>query len=353
VSHAPQNLKRTILIGAAITVATLAAAAVPASATEHAGPKTPVGFTVKAFAAVGAESSPDDITALGNSIFVTFQNGVGPMGEPAPSGTTASTIQQYALDGTAGKSWQVEGKVDGLSADPATHRLLLATNEDGNTAFSTLTPNQKRPLKKYTYAGLTHGGGTDAISVFHGQILISASAPANTSGPAVYAVHLGSTMANLTPVFSDHASAIVANVRQGAQKVTLAVTDPDSNTVVPAASPRFKGDFMLDSQGDKQLIFTNTPRASKAPLRVLNVTQPLDDTAFAASSKQTLWVSDPTHNVLYAVTGPFKAGQVLSSVTPEVGRSYLANLNLNDGTLTPVKELAAIQPKGLLFSDPR
>jgi len=181
VSHTPKELKAAVALGAAITVAALTATAMPASAAVHADPKTPAGYTVKAFAAVGTESKPDDVTRLGNSIYVTFQNGVGPLGEPASEGTTSSTIQQYRLDGTPGKSWQVQGKVDGLSADPSKHRLLLTTNEDGNSGFSTLTPGDKQPLKSYTYKGLTHGGGTDAISVFDGKILISASAPTDTT----------------------------------------------------------------------------------------------------------------------------------------------------------------------------
>src|SRR5674476_1417159 len=110
----------------------------PASAAVHTDPKTPAGYTVKAFAAVGTESKPDDVTRLGNSIYVTFQNGVGPLGEPASEGTTSSTIQQCRLDGTPGKSWQVQGKVDGLSADPSKHRLLLTTNEDGKSGFCLL-----------------------------------------------------------------------------------------------------------------------------------------------------------------------------------------------------------------------
>src|ERR1035437_7437427 len=129
----------------------------PASAAVHADPKAPAGYTVKAFAAVGTESKPDDVTRLGNSMYVTFQNGVGPLGEPASDGTTSSTIQQYRLDGTPGKAWQVQGKVDGLSAEPSKHRLLLTTNEDGKSGFSTLTPGDKQPLKSYTYKGLTHG----------------------------------------------------------------------------------------------------------------------------------------------------------------------------------------------------
>jgi len=316
----------------------------------HADEKTPPGYTVKAFAAVGSESKPDDVTRLGNSIYVTFQNGVGPLGEPASDGTTSSTIQQYGRNGTPGNAWQVPGKVDGLSADPSKHRLLLTTNEDGNSGFSTLTPGEKQPLKSYTYKGLTHGGGTDAICVFDGKILISASAPNRSTGPAVYVVRLSGGTADLTPVFGDNASAIAANGANAGQGLTLALSDPDSNTVVPADAPRFQGDFMLDGQGDMQLVFAT--RHANKPLQVLTVNTPLDDTAFATARKRTLWVTDPTTNTLYRVTGAFRAGQALSAVTPDIGPSYLATLNLKDGSLTPIPQLAAISPKGLLFTGP-
>jgi hypothetical protein len=88
------------------------------------------------------------------------------------------------------------------------------------------------------------------------------------------------------------------------------------------------------------------------PLQVLTVDTPGDDTVFATAQKRTLWVSDPSANMLYSVTGAFRAGQALSAVTPDVGRSYLATLNLKDGSLTPITQLAAISPKGLLFTGP-
>lgn len=347
------RLKRTsmVLVGAAVTAVTLASTTLPASAAEsHRDAATAAGYTVKSFAAVGTESGPDDITRLGASVYVTFQNGVGPLGEPSKTGAAASTIQQYDLNGKPGKSWQVTGKVDGLTADPAHDRLLLTANEDGNSSFSTLTPDAGNPLTNYTYSGLTHGGGTDAITVTDGKIIVSASAPTDTTGPAAYSVALTGTTAKLTPLFTDNASATVANGAQAGAKTTLALTDPDSNTAVPSAAPRFKGNFMLDAQGDRQLIFAANIGTSKQTLQALTVAQPLDDTVFAARSGQTLWITDPSGNKVYSVTGPFKSGQAISTVAPDTGATSLATLDLGTGTLTPIKELAAIHPKGLMFT---
>ena len=349
-SLTPNKLKRTsmVLIGAAVTAATLAAAALPASAEENHD--VPAGYSVKTFSAVGNESGPDDITRLGDSVYVSFQNGVGALGEPSATGTAASTIQQYSLDGKPGKSWQVSGKVDGLTADPAHHRLLLTANEDGNSSFSVLAPDAAKPLTTYTYSGLTHGGGTDAVTVTDGKILVSASHPADTTGPAAYSVDLEGTTAKLTPLFTDNASATLANGAHAGEKTTLALTDPDSNTVVPSAAPRFKGNFMLDAQGDQQLIFAANLGTGRQSLQALTVAQPLDDTVFAARAGQTLWITDPSNNKVHAVTGPFKAGQAISTVAPDSGPTSLDTLDLRTGSLTPIKELTNIHPKGLMFT---
>jgi hypothetical protein len=120
-------------------------------------------------------------------------------------------------------------------------------------------------LRHFHYSRpLPHQGGTDAISIFHGQVLVSASAPGTTgkaapqpSYPAVYQVSFdpASRVAHIRPVFYDEAKATVANRKGRGSVVRLGLTDPDSNEVVPFYGPRFPGDFMLTSQGDKEQIF--------------------------------------------------------------------------------------------------
>ena len=337
--------RKPFMFGAVLSAAVLlSCTAVPA----NAAPASP--YTVKSFAAVGGESKPDDITRLGNNIYVAFQNGVGPMGEPSTSGATASTIQQYSLDGTPGGSWTITGKIDGLHADEAGQRLLVTTNEDGNSAFHTVTPSGgAAAVKDFAYTGLTHGGGTDTATIYQGKIFITASNPSDTTGPAVYQATLSGSTAALAPVFTDNATATVAN--SGSTGTTaLALTDPDSATVVPADSPRFKNQFALASQGDQQLIFADRAGTPQQSLHVLNLSQQVDDTAFATTSRQTLWITDPDHNTVLSVTGPFAAGQALSTVTPDAAPDYLAALDLSTGSLTPVAGLSSIHPKGLLFT---
>ena len=340
-----------LVLGTALAAAALLGlSALPANASE-ATARPAERATVKTFAAVGAETKPDDITRLGDHIYVAFQNGVGPKGEASSQGATASTIQQYALDGTPGASWTITGRIDGMGADEAGRRLLVTTNEDGNSSFHTVTPSASGDqVKDYAFTGLTHGGGTDSVTVFHGAIIITASNPADSTGTALYRAKLAGSTATLAPLFADDAVATVANAGSTGT-TTLALSDPDSSTAVPAQSPRFKNQFLLDSQADQQLVFSDHLGGHRQSLHVLNLSAQVDDTAFATRSDRTLWITDPDHNSVVEVSGAFEAGQVVSTVTPNGAATYLASLNLDSGALTPVPGLSSIHPKGLLFTD--
>lgn len=191
---------------------------------------------------------PDDITAAGPYLFTGFQNGVGPQGQATPAGNRDSTIVEFTRNGRVVRQWDIRGKCDGLTADPARHRVIATVNEDAHSSVYTIDPwaSPARQVHHYAYSEpLPSRGGTDAISVFHGMVLISASAPGTTGAaapqpgyPAVYQVrfrprHL---IARIRPVFYDEARATVASAGQHA-RVRLALTDPDSNEVVRPARP--------------------------------------------------------------------------------------------------------------------
>src|SRR5580704_5013642 len=65
-----------------------------------------------------ALSSPDDITILGDHLFTAFQNGVGPQGEASSTGNTDSTVVEFTGTGQVIRQWDINGKCDGLTADP-------------------------------------------------------------------------------------------------------------------------------------------------------------------------------------------------------------------------------------------
>lgn len=309
-------------------------------------------------------SGPDDITDLGGMLFVGFQNGVGSMGEPAGS-NTASTLVEFAPEGAVVHQWDLTGKIDGLGADPSGDRVVATVNEDGNSSLYSIkpkaTPDAQVTHYAFTPSPLPHGGGTDAVSFYDGRILISASAPADSTHAAVYSVALqpATQTATYSSVFLDDASATDAVT---GQDVTLALTDPDSNTVVPGSSPRFPGDFMLNSQGDLQQIYVHG-LGSKQSLSVLNLSQAVDDTAWATDPSGVLYATDATHNAVDMISGPFRPGQVFVAVAPcnangapspcpapNYPANFLGSLDLTTGTVSSVTTTGtALVPKGLFF----
>ncbi|MBV9802347.1 MAG: hypothetical protein JO130_04130 [Solirubrobacterales bacterium] len=321
-------------------------------------------------------SNPDDITYLDGHIFVGFQNGVGPQGQPSSTGNTNSTIVEWDRHGKLVNQWDIAGKCDGLTADPGTHRLIATVNEDLNSSLYEIDPQRSATPVHYAYnESLPSNGGTDAISIYHGEILISASAPGTTGAaapqptyPAVYRVALDDAthVATLEPLFYDEDSATVAN-RDRAQygtQVSLALTDPDSNEDVPSYAPRFAGEFMLTSQGDKQQIFVRDERARHQHLWVLNLSDSVDDTVWPSDRHGAIFATDSTHNTVNEITGSFSRGEVFVADTPcgandapsacpapGFPANFLGQLNPDTGVVTAVPlQGPTFEPQGgLLF----
>jgi hypothetical protein len=316
-------------------------------------------------------SSPDDIAELGGNVFVTFQNGVGPQGQASPDGDLDSTIVEFTQSGREVTQWDLHGKCDGLSADPLAGEVIATINEDANSSLYTIKP-RTGSVTHYAYSEpLPHNGGTDAISIYRGQILISASAP-GTSGaaapnakyPAVYVVTLnsGTKVAHVSPLYYDEAPAFQANGSEAGKTIDLALTDPDSNEVVPWVAPKYAGDFMLDSQGDQELIFDHST-GSHQHLTALHLPASVDDSAWATARHGALYVTDGTDDTVDVVSGNFAVGTMYSSVTPCDSNSapatcpgpgfpanYLASTNMRTGALTPVPLAGAVlRTEGMIF----
>ena len=253
------------------------------------------------------------------------------------------------------------GKIDGMGADPATGQVIATVNEDAKSSLYTVSGGT---VTHYTYtpSQLPHLGGTNHVSVYNGKILISASAPgtsgkAPASAPAVFAVTLnaGAKTAAVASFFADNATATGVNAPNAGKKVTLALTDPDSNLVVPSSSPEFAGDFMLNSQGDEELIFSG---ASGQNLQVLKLSNSVDDTAWATSATGTLFTTDSGANTVDAITGSFTPGTAYTAVTPCNANSAastcatlntLGTINLKTGAVGNVVVNGPVQPKGMIF----
>ena len=316
-------------------------------------------------------TSPDDITELGGRLFVTFQNGVGPQGTPSTDGNLDSTLVEFTLNGRWLRQWDVRGKCDGLTADPAIGKVIATLNEDANSHLDAITV-ATGAVQDYRYSEpLPHKGGTDAISIYRGQILISASAPGTTgksapqsSYPAIYVttLHPQTGIAQVRPLYYDEARAKAANGPQKGKLVRLGLTDPDSNEVVPAVSPQFAGDFMLTSQGDKEQIFDH-PSGSRVNLEVLRISDSVDDTAWATARTGALFTTDQTTDTVDEVYGHFTVGTAYVAVTPCDANNapatcpgpgfppnYLGTDNLRTGALTAVPTAGPrVHPQGMIF----
>jgi hypothetical protein len=368
-----------------LPTALLAAATANAAIVAPAHARAAATFSTKVFASAahvvhaapkGNEtlSKPDDITSLGRDIFVGFQNGVGPQGEASPTGNLDSTVVEFNSWGRAVAQWDIVGKCDGLTADPLTGRLIATVNEDANSSVYLIDPGSRaKPVHYHFNEPLPSNGGTDAISVYHGTVLISASAPGTTglaapqpAYPAVYRVVFDAKTAAATvaPLFSDEATATVANGTASGKTENLALTDPDSNEVVPAFAARFAGDFMLTSQGDKEQIFVNRAGWHHETLSVLTLSDSVDDTAWPSDRWGAIYATDSANDTIYKVTGPFHPGSVFVVDTPcgannapgtcpapGFSANYLGQLNPWTGAITPVHQTGpAFTPQGgMLF----
>jgi hypothetical protein len=316
-------------------------------------------------------SDPDDITLLDGRIFVGFQNGVGPQGQASPTGNVNSTVVELDLDGHTLEQWDITGKCDGLTADPATGSVIATVNEDANSSLYTIDPASATIVRYHYSEPLPSYGGTDAISLYDGMVLVSASAPGTTgapapqaSYPAVYRVALNAStgVAAISSLFGDEATATDANFGSGGGSVTLMLTDPDSNEDVPFYAPRFAGDFMLTSQGDQEQIFVSDAGGSHQALSVLHLSSSVDDTAWPTPGG-ALYVTDNAGDTVTRISGPFRAGSVFVADTPCDENSapstcpgpgyppnYLGQLNPLNGTIALVPLLGpAVQPQGMLF----
>jgi hypothetical protein len=140
----------------------------------------------------------------------------------------------------------------------------------------------------------------------------------------------------------------------------LALTDPDGNGVVPSNAQRFANQFMLVSQGDYEQIFVNG--TSGQQLSVLKLSQSIDEAAWAPSSSGALYVTEGGGDLIFKITGPFKAGSEFAAVTPCDGSKapascpapgfsnpYLGQVDQSTGTVTTFAGGGSIQPSGLLF----
>jgi hypothetical protein len=309
-------------------------------------PQPPYKLSIFAKSANGY-SQPDSIVQWHDSIFVAFQNHVAKDGTDGKS----STIVQYSLSGHVKRTFSVKGHNDGLRII-GEDDLWAVQNEDANPNLVVIELGSGK-AKTYSFAPTVHGGGYDDIVVKNGDVFMTASNP-NLNGagvnvfPALVRVRLSGGMATVEPVLNGNANA--TDIPTGGT-VTLNLTDPDSMTIDP------RGDIVLDSQADGELVFIRHGNEENQQVGRLLITKStggattLDDTAFAPSGKTYLLFTDVGADTIYRLDSPpfgFEPGTAYSASDTD---GLVGTLNLDNGVLTPIVT-GLVSGRGMLFVRP-
>jgi hypothetical protein len=340
---------RRIFHCSTLALAVLTFASVASAQTPPKPVPTP-GFTVSVFGKPPAGvSAPDSITVLDNHVWVGYGNG----GAPDGSGNAQSTIVEYSEDGNVMRTFNLAGHNDGLKVNPYNRAIWAMQNEDANPNLVTIDSATGRTAT-YTFGKTPHGGGYDDIVFKDGQAYFSASNPTLNAqglnmGPAIVRGILESNgTVDVSAVFPGMPNA--SNIPFGTVK-KLNLTDPDSMTLTPS------GDFLLDDQGDGQLIVWRAPGTEPQIqyLPLLGHVQ-VDDTVFASSKKGYLLVSDTDGNMIYKISADvWQQGAAFSASTgvpaangvPAVP-AYVGQLDMRSGALLPLVT-KLVSPHGMVF----
>jgi hypothetical protein len=137
--------------------------------------------------------------------------------------------------------------------------------------------------------------------------------------------------------------------------VRLALTDPDTNAVMPLVGERFAGDLATVSQADGEVVFAQS-LAHSVSLRVLplrdNVSgkvPPLDGFAVGTWVRGTLYVVDASANSFVALTTDGLAlGTILVGEPKDNSNPLVGTLDPSTGKVAPFGN-HFVSPKGLLF----
>ena len=358
-----RRLRQSSLVAALGVVVAVGVAAI--ASTGAAKPTATAGFKLTKLASMPAGvTNCNDLTSLANGdytqtkipvgdLFVGCSNGVLSNGRGGPPNRKAdtSTMVEYTTAGKYVKQWSVANQIAGMAGEPLHRRVLISLDSAANSALVFIDPNigevqyaySPDPQSASAAKSLHTGGGTQSIVVdSNDDIFVTASHPTRLGATASFKVVLsppsgpsGEGAATLSPTFSD--DAIAANGKTGKGKVKLALHQIDANAIVPESSRRYGGDYVVDDEATRQLVFSSKVTAGKG-LTVLKTTLGLRDIRWATSKGGTFYLvrrgtqTPLAKSSLYKVTGPFVKGAAYATTSD----GELVRVNLSTGKLTPV-----------------
>lgn len=333
-------------------------------------PAAAAGFKLTKLAAMPAGvTNCNDMTSLADGdytqttipvgdLFVGCSNGVLSNGRGGPPNRKAdtSTMLEYTTAGKYVKRWSVANQIAGMAGEPLHRRILMPLDSAANSQLVFVDPTIVGSFAEIQYAyspspqsasaakPLYTGGGTQSIVVdSKDDIFVTASHPTKLAATASFKVVLtppngpppAKGTAALSPTFSDDATA--ANGNTGKGRVKLAIRQIDANAIVPTSSRRYGGDYVVDDQATRQLVFSSNVTAGKG-LTVLTTTLGVNDIRWATSKGGTFYLirrgnQKPLAKAsLYKVTGQFVKGAAYATTS----HGELVRVNLSNGKLTPL-----------------
>jgi hypothetical protein len=302
-------------------------AAMSLLAASSAGAQTVQVSTFASGTAVNA-TGPDSIALSHNSIWVSYTNGADSTGLGG-----GSTIVQYQKSGRVRSTHSIAGSVDGLKVDPETGTVWAMQNQDGNSTLTLVSPKTGTTSAPIPYAVKSSTQGYDDVVFRAGQIFVSYTNPALPTDPTIQMVQNVSDPIAVTNVLLMGATG--TDLATGMANQPTAQNDPDSLKLTP------RGDLMLSSGADGQLIFVNKPGTPGQAVSFLQLRDAsgtavsgLDDAAFATTREGTFWLTETGANrVLKIKAENLPVGSLYACVG---SAKALVAVNLETGVVTPV-----------------
>jgi hypothetical protein len=275
-------------------------------------------------------SQPDSIALGRDSVFIGFQNHAAKDGSDGKS----STIVEYSLKGAVKRKFSVKGHNDGLRV-VGEDNLWALQNEDANPNLVIIDFHSG--AQQVFYLPAPHGGGYDDLRVLDDQIFMTASNPLlDPSGvnhfPALVRVRLAGSSVVLDTVLKGDAAAI--DIPTGGS-ITLNLTDPDSRSVDQ------RGNLVLNSQADAQLVFIRHPLMADQTVGRISITTAtgpttVDDTAFAPEGQSFMLFSDVKADTVYRLDAPKFGFEPGTAYCTSDTAGIVGVLNLDNGVLAPI-----------------
>jgi hypothetical protein len=244
-------------------------------------------------AAIGA-TGPDSVTVGNGSVWVAYTNGASSTG-----GSGSSTVVQYSLSGQLQHQFSIAGSVDGLKIDPSTGLVWALQNQDGNSTISFINPATSTVSPAISPAVASASRGYDDVAFLNKQVFLSYTNPTGPGDATIQKLAGGANPANpflVSTILS--AGATGTNLVTGQTNQPTAQNDPDSLKATP------KGDLVLTSGDDGQLIFVHNPGTASQSVSFLQLKDPatgadisgLDDAIIPGASKGEFFLADTGHN---------------------------------------------------------